>query len=257
MTTPEQRQQMAAAIVDLEARRDAAGHLMVYHLPTGDGGGSYEVAGINARYNRSTAKTLAGLIAQQRFEDAERLATDYIARNTDCAASWTEVPAIESYLRDCVFNRGATGAAVILQRALGEDPDGRVGPDTRAAAKAADPAELLARLRSAREQYEREVVRRDEQSRFWKGLVSRWDKALAIAGRFPMTPSPAPSPAPAVEPSATPLLVTGVSDKAPVRRTVTVRAADTIKGSSFPPRPDFPPLVTNRQREALFGRYQY
>jgi hypothetical protein len=253
MTTPEQRQQMAAAIVDLEARRDAAGHLMVYHMPTGDGGGAYEVAGINARYNRSTAKTLAGLIAQQRFEEAERLATDFIARNTDCAASWTDVPAIESYLRDCVFNRGATGAALILQRALGEDTDGRVGPDTRAAAKAADPADLLARLRQARERYERDVVHRDEQSKFWKGLVARWDKAIMIAERFPMTPTPAP----AIEPAVTPLLVTGVSDKTVVRRTITVRAADSVKGSNFPPRPDFPPLVTNRQRETLFGRYQY
>ena len=87
MTTPEQRRQMAAAIVDFEARRDAADHLMVYHPPAGDGGGAYEVAGINARYNRSTAKTLAGLIGRQRFEEAERLATDFIARNTDCAAS--------------------------------------------------------------------------------------------------------------------------------------------------------------------------
>jgi Gas vesicle protein len=113
MTTPEQRRQMAAAIVDFEARRDAAGHLMVYHPPTGDGGGAYEVAGINVRYNRSTATTLAGLIGRQRFEEAERLATDFIARNTDCAASWTDVPAVEFYLRDCVFNRGATGGARI------------------------------------------------------------------------------------------------------------------------------------------------
>jgi hypothetical protein len=111
MTTPEQRQQMAAAIVDFEARRDAAGHLMVYHPPTGDGGGAYEVAGINARYNRSTAKTLAGLIGQRRYDDAERLAIDFIARNSDCAAAWTDVPAVEFYLRDCVFNRGGRSAS--------------------------------------------------------------------------------------------------------------------------------------------------
>ena len=111
MTTSEQRRQMAAEIINFEARRDSAGHLAVYHPPTGDGGGAYEVAGINARYNRSTAKMLAGLIVRQRFDDAEHLAIDFIARNTDCAASWTEVPAIEFYLRDCVFNRGARWAA--------------------------------------------------------------------------------------------------------------------------------------------------
>ena len=253
MTTPEQRQQMAAAIVDFEARRDAAGHLMVYHPPTGDGGGAYEIAGINARYNRLTAKILAGLIGQQRFEVAERLATDFIARNTDCAASWTDVPAVEFYLRDCVFNRGATGGARILQRALGVEVDGKVGPQTRAAATAADPADLLARLRTAREQYERDVAHRDEHSKFWNGLVARWDKAITVAERFPMTPAPAP----AIEPMAALLVTAGASNTTTVSHTITVRAADTAKGSNFPPRPDFPPLVTNRQREAVFGRYAY
>ena len=249
MTTPEQRQQMAAAIVDFEARRDAAGHLMVYHPPSGDGGGAYEVAGINARYNRSTARTLVGLIGQQRFDVAERLATDFIARNTDCAAAWTDVPAIEFYLRDCVFNRGATGAALILQRALGVEPDGKVGPHTRAAAKAVDPADLLARLRRAREQYERDVAHRNEHSKFWAGLSARWGKAIEIAERFPMTPAPTPVIAP--------LAVSGSSDPPAVPRTIDRPANDIIKGSNFPPRPSFSPLVTNRQREALFGRYEY
>ena len=54
MTTPEQRRRMAAAIVNFEARRDSKRHLMVYKLPKGDGGGRYEVAGINERYNKDT-----------------------------------------------------------------------------------------------------------------------------------------------------------------------------------------------------------
>ena len=251
MTTQEQRRQMAAAIVDFEARRDAAGHLMVYHLPSGDGGGAYEVAGINARYNRSTAKTLAGLIGRQRFEEAERLATDYIARNTDCAATWTDVPAIEFYLRDCVFNRGARGGALILQRALGVDPDGKVGPKTRAAAAAAHPADVLARLRKAREQYERDVAHRDERSEFWAGLSARGERAHTIAERRPVPRTPAP----AIRPP-TPIVAALGSDPPAVPPTID-RAADTTKGSNFPPRPDFAPLVTNRQREALFGHYQY
>ena len=233
MSTPEQRRQMAAAIVDLEARRDAEGHLMIYRLPTGDGGGAYEVAGINARYNRATAKILYGLIVQQRFEEAERLATDFIARTTDCATSWTDVPAIESYLRDCVFNRGATGGAVILQRALGVEADGRVGPQTQAATAAADPADLLARLRKAREQYERDVAHRDERSKFWKGLVARWDKAISIAERFPMTPAPAP----VIEPTVAPTLTTGGAVTVPPAPRPIDRITDATRGSSFPPRP--------------------
>ena len=51
MTTPDQRLQMARAIVAFEARFDHYGHLSIYRLPPDDGGGLYEVAGINDRYN--------------------------------------------------------------------------------------------------------------------------------------------------------------------------------------------------------------
>jgi len=242
---------MAAEIVNFEARRDAAGRLMVYHPPSGDGGGAYEVAGINARYNRSTAKMLVGLIGRQRFEEAERLATDFIVRNTDCAASWTDVPAIEFYLRDCVFNRGARGAALILQRALGVAEDGKVGPATRAAASAVDPLELLTRLRAAREQYERDVAHRDERSKFWAGLSSRWDKAVTVAKRFSVIPAPTPDLVPTTPP------IVAIDPKSLMPPDTTVQATALGKGGSFPPPPSFPPLVTNRQREALFGRYEY
>ncbi|BAM87511.1 hypothetical protein S58_15030 [Bradyrhizobium oligotrophicum S58] len=252
MTPSEQRRQMAAEIVDFEARRDAAGHLTVYYPPTGDGGGAYEVAGINARYNRLTAKRLAGLIARQRYDDAERVATDFIARNTDCAAAWTDVPAVEFYLRDCVFSRGARGAALILQRALGVVADGKVGPVTRAAAAVIDPLELLTQLRRAREQYEREVVHRDERSKFWAGLSSRWDKAVTTAKQFSIIPAPAPVPG---TPTTPPIVA--IDPSSLIGPDATAPAAAPVRSSGFPPRPAFPPLVTNRQREALFGRYDY
>jgi hypothetical protein len=49
---------MAAAILNFESRRDCKGHLMVYILPAGDGGGRYEVGGINERYNKAVADAL-------------------------------------------------------------------------------------------------------------------------------------------------------------------------------------------------------
>ena len=119
MTTPEQRRRMAAAIVNFEARRDRAGRLAVYKLPEGDGGGRYEVAGINEHYNKETADVLVSLIEQHRFDEAEALAADFIAQDTDRVSSWTSVPGLEFYLRDSVFNRGGGGGARILQRALG------------------------------------------------------------------------------------------------------------------------------------------
>ena len=49
MSSTQQRLQIAASILEFEARRDKQGRLKVYRLPAGDGGGTFEVAGINDR----------------------------------------------------------------------------------------------------------------------------------------------------------------------------------------------------------------
>lgn len=331
MATPEERRQMAAAIVNFEARRDSHGHLKVYKLPRGDGGGKYEVAGINERYNKETADALVSLIAQKKFDEAEALAVDFIADDTDRASSWTGVPAIEFYLRDSVFNRGARGGARILQRALGVTDDGAVGRETRNAEKMeeGDAARFLAKLRAAREQYERDVAHRGEASKFWKGLVNRWNKALDVAKTFPMTATAPPLLAPvpatslismgvsdsprgdALSPAILPALRIGMSgprvmawqtflagrgvdpgaidgtfgehtrdatiafqrkskivaDGVGGRETLLKAAAQGFElieepthdhtSSNFPPRPSFSPLISNSQREAVFGHYDF
>ena len=177
----ELRKKMAESIVNFEARRDSQGHLRVYALPAGDGGGRYEVAGINERYDPAEAAKLRNMINAGQYDEAEREAVEYIAQYTDVVAKWTTVPAIEAYLRDCTFNRGPGGAAKILQMALGVTVDGGVGPETLGALRKAekDPAKLLAKLRVAREQYELRVAGRREK--FWKGLVNRWDNSLTFA----------------------------------------------------------------------------
>src|SRR5690349_427775 len=132
MSTPADRQRMAASILDFEARRDKQGRLTVYKLPAGDGGGAYEVAGINERYHPHEAKLLADLIGAGQFQEAERQAREIIALYTDVVAPWSGKPAIECYLRDCCFNRGPRGAARILQRALGVVDDGVIDSNARA-----------------------------------------------------------------------------------------------------------------------------
>ncbi len=175
------RKKMAESIVNFEARRDAQGHLRVYILPAGDGGGRYEVAGINDRYHPREAARLRQLIDAARFDEAEDYAAEVIADYTDVVSKWTTVPEIEAYLRDSAFNRGPGGAAKILQMALGVTVVGGVGPETLGALRQAekDPAKLLAALRVAREKYEMRVAGRREK--FWKGLVNRWDNSLAFA----------------------------------------------------------------------------
>lgn len=172
MTSREQ----ARKIVDYEARRDAAGHLKVYHLPAGDGGGEREVAGINDRYHPEMLDRIERLIAEGKHEEAEDAAAEHIEQYTDPVAMLSEVPAVQFALRDAAFNRGPTGAVKILQDALGLPADGIAGPKTRAALREAElaPPKLLGDLRSARERYERRT--RDESSKFWAGLASRWDR---------------------------------------------------------------------------------
>lgn len=246
--------QIAKFILDAEARRDDHGHLAVYRLPAGDGGGTYEVAGINDRYDHDEAEKLreiiknddhdaeqaalmahaakvaldfashffmpaphsfledtteltqrlVGYIAAGRYELAEREAQEYYLENTDPVWPWMPPPdpfqdvrehAIEAFLRDTAFNRGVRGAAKILQRALGLDIDGNVGPVTRAAlAKAVehDPKGLLLALRSAQEIYERIVAPPvGARAKFWNGLVNRWNHRVTFA--MSLLDQPAPS----------------------------------------------------------------
>jgi hypothetical protein len=124
-----------------------------------------------------------GLVAKNALY---RCLTDFIAQDTDRAASWSDVPGLEFYFRDCVFNRGAGGAVRILQRALAVPDDGVFGHVTRAALAIAqqDASGFLPQLRAAREDYERTVVERDETSKFWKGLVNRWNNALKWPSAF-------------------------------------------------------------------------
>lgn len=186
MSTSADRRRMAASILSFEARRDKQGRLTIYKLPAEDGGGAYEVAGINERFHPEEARMLADLIEAGHFQEAERAACEIIATYTDGVSSWSRTPAVECYLRDCCFNRGPRGAARILQRALGVPDNGVIDDAGRAlvAAREDDTLEFLQDLRAAREQYERDVAKRSETSKFWKGLVNRWNNALNVAKSF-------------------------------------------------------------------------
>jgi lysozyme family protein len=172
----------AKFIVDCEARRDAKGNLRIYTLPKADGGGTYEIAGINDRYHPQAALALATLIRQGKHADAEIAAQNFIQDYTDVVVGWHPSRAVEAFLRDTAFNRGPGGAAKILQRALGVKIDGEVGPITKAAAAKVPSAKLLLDLRKARESYELQIAPPvGARAKFWKGLQSRWDKTLKFA----------------------------------------------------------------------------
>ncbi len=186
MTTPQQRLSMARDIINFEARRNKAGHLSVYHLPANDGGGRYEVAGINERYDGPAVIKLVEMLNDGKYDEAEIFAEEYIAENTDPAELLTHIPRLESYLRDIVFNRGQRGAVKTLQIALGVAVDGKWGPLSKATMERAqlNSDKLLTDLRAARETYERKYV--GVRENLWRGLVNRWDGALRVAKSYPL-----------------------------------------------------------------------
>ena len=177
------RMKIATQIVKWEGRYNSKGELQVYNLPANDGGGRYEVAGLNEKYNPDVVNKLVALVGARKFAEAEALAAASIAKDTDRIASYVKNAGLEAYLRDTAFNRGHGGAVKVLQLALNPKvkADGGFGPITQGLLATAEtkPVELLQALRVARESYERNYIGYREN--FWKGLVNRWDKALVFA----------------------------------------------------------------------------
>ena len=206
MTDQEIQLAFAEWTLNMESRRDKNGNLKVYPLPDGDGGGTFEVAGINDRYHPKMARRLRSLIESGEHEQAEKEAKEYLDNYTNAVDEWHPDERVEGYLRCCAFNRGEKGAAWILQYALkfGFTPslyangrrglgglDGDYGTNTKKAAyspEAQDVELMITLLAMARTVYERTSTKwkghRTEESVFWHGLFRRFaedaDFALSL-----------------------------------------------------------------------------
>ena len=177
------------AIVDLEARRDSKGHVILYKLPANDGGGQWEIAGINSRYHPEALDRIRALPPSQR----ELAAAVYIEEYTTKGTGINRIKLREGTrfaILDATFNRGAGGSAWIVQQALKSlgysvIVDMQWGPKTRAALEKADAekaGKILDALHKWRERYEIEKV--GKRDNLWKGLTNRWSKVLVIARKW-------------------------------------------------------------------------
>lgn len=176
-------QTMGEFIFDHEARLDNNGHLTVYTLPANNMGTKYEIAGITDNNHPEKFKELKALLSAKRYTEAKQLVIEYYMQYTTVVTSWHSNPGIEFFLRDCCINRGSTGAARILQHAVGVTDDGIVGNKTRAAIhRQSDINMLLKALREAREAYERKVF--GYRSQYWLGLTHRWNDAYNLANKL-------------------------------------------------------------------------
>lgn len=187
MNEQEMRRKIGISIIESEIRRDKNGHIAVYHMPKGDGGGTYEVAGINDRYHPQEAAKLKKMIEAGQYAAAEAEVGDYIISYTDVVRGWLPsgfYPSTETVLRDTCFNAGPTGAAKVLQMALNVTVDGKVGPNTRGAtvqALALGDTDLALRLVGARWEYMHGKSENPGKGQFWKGWRNRMTNCAKFA----------------------------------------------------------------------------
>jgi hypothetical protein len=183
-----EHQRMARTIINYEY---APRPFKIYQVTDG----SNEIAGLNQKKHPDYYAKVAAVVGDDAAVEHE--VSKFILDYTNAAMQWTSSPQVEFYLRDSIYNRGPTGAAIILQKAVGVEQDGVVGADTKAAVAKLSPDALLSKLRVAREEYELEKYGRREA--LWKGLTNRWNNSLADAKTFGAAPIPVEPPKP-VEP---------------------------------------------------------
>jgi len=173
----------ARKTVDWEGRKDQHGNLTVYKLPSGDMGGSYEVAGINDKYHPEAARALRDMAPEQRKD----YAANYIVQYT--APLVSKMPEkLQPFVQDLAFNRGMGGATIYLQQALNKlgqnvAVDGGMGPKTLQAIGQVNPSELMREASKAQLLDERRRAEQNpERKKFITGLENRITNRLGAFG---------------------------------------------------------------------------
>ena len=105
----------------------------------------------------------------------------YFARYWALAHCAEMAPPLAFFHFDAAVNHGVTGAMRLLQRAIGTDADGEIGPDTRAAIARLPLDETLQRYAQTRRARYRAL---HHFWRFGRGWLARVDKTLARAAEI-------------------------------------------------------------------------
>lgn len=170
----------AKKTIGWEGRRDKSGNLSVYELPSGDMGGSYEVAGINNRYHPEAAQALRNMNPADREAYAARYIMDYAAPVT------SRLPeTYKPFFQDLAFNRGLSGSVKFLQRAIGVRDDGVLGPQTIERLNQEKPYDVMKKVSAEQLRYEQKLKENDpRREKFYQGLENRVRNRLATFGSF-------------------------------------------------------------------------
>lgn len=162
-----------------EARKDNNGNLTVYKPPTGDGGGSFEVAGITAKFQKTEATRLKSLIESGNHVQAEKEAKAFFRKRASPFVKHASQKGLQLQLADTVHHRGESGLRQILQRATGS----KIKSHSALIAKLDKDPQALNKFNKARVDHEIKVVDRGRSSReqFREGLMNRFNQAHKAA----------------------------------------------------------------------------
>lgn len=165
-------QKQLALMCSYILQSESGGSLAVHKLPAGDGGGEYEVAGLNQRDDNTELQHVISLMKDGKRDEAMQYVAAAYVRKTQSTVDWLHArginnPAIEYMARDMAFNHGNGGARSILTRALAANQGG-------------DVASLATSIYSARAAKFRAIAANNPaKAKFLKGWLNRNDDMLA------------------------------------------------------------------------------
>jgi hypothetical protein len=171
--------------INWEARRDRQGNLAVYDIPSGDYGGTREVAGITDKYHPEAFKRISALPPAQR----EKASADYVLEYTAPIANLVPEP-LKAQAVDLGFNRGPSGYTTLVQQGLNAlgvpvKVDGAFGKKTLEAMNQVDPEQLINATEDAYLRKERTMAEADpNRAKLYQGIVNRSNKRRQSATMY-------------------------------------------------------------------------
>lgn len=199
--------------INWEARRDKQGNLAVYDIPSGDYGGTREVAGITDKYHPEAFKRISALPPAQR----EKASADYVLEYTAPIANLVPEP-LKAQAVDLGFNRGPGGYTTLVQQGLNSlgipvKVDGAFGRKTLDAMNQVDPEQLINATEDAYLRKERAMAEADpNRAKLYQGIVNRSNKRRQSATMYAKANLPYTGP---LEPEVKPPPKENVDESSP------------------------------------------
>lgn len=176
---PESQKNIYNIMLSQEVRRDSKGRPIVYSLPKEDGGGSFEVAGLNEKYNKEEATVLRQMIQtgvptpiiEGYIRSVYKQKTQYGANLIPPSSS----QGLELFVRDCALNHSPKGVNTILAAAVGTyAADPALPAAVQTYISRYGEAALLRNLSKARASYYENLISADSKKEiFRKGWANR------------------------------------------------------------------------------------